>query len=292
MKIGVTFPQTEIGSDPETVREYARTAEKRGFDHLLAYDHVLGADRENWDGAYDIDDPFHEPLTLFSHLAAETDDITFVSGILILPQRQTALVAKQAADVDRLSDGRLRLGVGLGWNHVEYEALGQAFASRSRRIEAQIPLLRQLWTERSVSVDDEWHTIRDAGLNPGPVQRPIPLWMGGTADPVLRRAARLADGWLPQGDPGGVLDDRLDRLRGYLEAEGRDPESFAIVGRMNLGSPDAADWAERVHAWREVGASHLAIDTMGIGLDLPADHATVIERFADAMSDAGIQLGQ
>jgi len=296
MELGVTFPQTGIGDDPELLRAYARTAEDAGFGHLLAYDHVLGADREgDSEGPYDVDDRFHEPLVTFAHLAAVTDELTFVTGILILPQRQTALVAKQAAQVDVLSGGRLRLGVGLGWNELEYEALGMPFEQRARRMEAQIPLLRSLWTERTVRGDDEFHTVPDAGLNPRPVQQPIPVWMGGTADPALRRAAAMADGWLPQASPGGPFDDRLQRLRGYLREAGRDPQEFAVVGRMNLRSPhddgDDAGWIERVEAWQEAGATHLAIDTMGVGLEDPREHAETIRTFADRVRSAGIDLG-
>ncbi|MFB6173112.1 MAG: LLM class F420-dependent oxidoreductase [Halobacteriales archaeon] len=282
MELGVVFPQTEIGANPDVIREYVDVAEAR-VEHLLAYDHVLGANpREGWSGAYDVGDTFHEPLTFFSYLAGITEDLTLIPGILILPQRRTALVAKQAAEVDVLSGGRLRLGVGLGWNELEYEALGEDFGRRAERMEAQVPLLRRLWTEEAVEHEDEFHSIPDMGLNPRPVQRPIPVLMGGTADPVLRRAARLADGWLPQGDPGGDLDDRLARLREYLREEGRDLEEFEIVGRMNLGSPDADDWAGRVEAWREAGATRLAVDTMGLGLD-PAEHAATVERFADRL---------
>ncbi|MFB6136192.1 MAG: LLM class F420-dependent oxidoreductase [Halobacteriaceae archaeon] len=289
MRVGVVFPQTEIGPDPEVVREYAETAEARGYDHLLAYDHVLGADPEGeaWSGGYDLDDQFHEPLTLFSHLAAVTDDLALVTGILVLPQRQTALVAKQTAEVDVLSAGRLRLGVGVGWNEAEYEALGEAFSERGRRIESQIPLLRDLWTEESVSREDEFHTLRGVGLNPRPVQRPIPVWMGGTADVVLRRAARLADGWLPQADPGPELDDQLARLREYAREAGRDPDELTVVGRMNLAG---GDWVERVRTWRDLGVDYLSVDTMDAGVEAPSGHAETLAAFADELAGEGVGL--
>ncbi|MDE2969186.1 MAG: LLM class F420-dependent oxidoreductase, partial [Chloroflexota bacterium] len=189
MKLGVIFPQTEIGNDPGAIREFVQAAEELGYEHILAYDHVLGADpakHPNWGGAYTMDSAFHEPFVLFGYLASVTSTIKLTTGIIILPQRQTALVAKQAAEVDVLSNGRLRLGVGLGWNRVEYEALGQDFHNRGRRVEEQIALMRRLWTEESVDFDGKWHTVDGAGINPMPVQRPIPIWMGGGAEPVLR----------------------------------------------------------------------------------------------------------
>ena len=214
MEIGTVFPQLEIGDDPETVGDYARRIEDAGFEHLLSYDHVLGVDPawDDWEGPYDNADTFHEPLTTFSYLAGVTDSLEFVTGILILPQRQTALVAKQAAQVDRFADGRFRLGVGVGWNPHEYVALGEEFGERGRRIEEQVEVLRALWTESVVDVEGEYHRIEELGINPRPVQQPIPVWMGGMADPVKRRVGRLADGWLPQFQPDdeGAEDDLAD----------------------------------------------------------------------------------
>ena len=200
MQIGVIFPQTEIGTDPIAVRDYAQAAESLGYQHLVAYDHVMGANadsRPGWSGAYRHTDQFYEPFVLFGYLAAATQRIELVTGILILPQRQTALVAKQSATVDILSGGRLRLGIGIGWNDVEYEALGENFHDRGRRSEEQIEVLRSLWTQESVTVQARWHRITDAGINPLPSQRPIPIWFGGRADRVLRRIARYGDGWFP-----------------------------------------------------------------------------------------------
>ena len=204
MHYGVVFPQIEIGADPVGCRDFAQAAEGLGFDGLMTYDHVLGADtsvRPDWSGWYQMEDLFHEPFVLFGHLAAVTERIRFVTGILILPQRQTALVAKQAAEVDVLSGGRMTLGIGVGWNDVEFEALGENFRDRGRRCEEQIALMRRLWTEESVDFEGKWHRVSAAGINPLPVQRPIPVWIGGAADPVLRRAARIGEGWLPMGKP-------------------------------------------------------------------------------------------
>ena len=297
MELGVVFPTTDIGTDPATVAEYARTAEDLGYGHLMTYDHVVGAnpDRPNWEGHYDYEDPFHEPLTLFGYLAGVTDSIDLVTGILVLPQRQTVLVAKQVAELDVLTGGRLRFGCGVGWNPVEYEALGFDETKRGRRIEEQIEVLRALWSEPLVTFDGEWHTIDDAGISPLPIQQPMPIWMGGGADVVLRRAARVADGWLPKGkwrrpeNPLTDLEPDRDRLFGYLREAGRDPSSFPIAGRIDLADDPPGRWVERVRAWRDFGASHLAVDTMDMaGLEGPADHIEAIRRFKETVDDAGV----
>lgn len=199
MRIGVVFPQTEIGSDPAVLRSYAQRVEELGFTHILAYDHVVGADprvHRGWRGPYDIDSTFHEPFVLFGYLAAITS-LELVTGVIILPQRQSVLVAKQAAEVDLLTGGRFRLGIGLGWNAVEYEALGETFTNRGKRSEEQVELMRRLWTERSVTFDGKYHTVTAAGLAPLPVQRPIPVWFGAASDRAFERAGRLGDGWFP-----------------------------------------------------------------------------------------------
>ena len=211
MNVGVVFPQTEIGSDPLAIRDYVQAAEGLGFSHLIVYDHVLGADTQfhrDWQGGYALKDMFHEPFVLFGYLAAITTSLELVTAVLILGQRQTALVAKQAAEVDVLTGGRLRLGIGVGWNAVEYEALDQNFHDRGSRSEEQIALLRSLWTENVVNFQGRWHQVTHAGINPPPVQRPIPIWIGagGRLSPVpneriLRRVARLSDGWFPQFPP-------------------------------------------------------------------------------------------
>lgn len=295
---GVVLPQLEIGADPETIRNYAQTVESLGFTHLQAYDHVVGAnsDRPGFEGPYDYRDPFHEPFTLYSHLASVTESLTFLTGILILPQRQTALVAKQAAEVDILSNGRLQLGVGVGWNDGEYEALGMDFHTRGRRLEEQIGVLRELWQNELVTFNGEFHNIGDVGIKPMPIQRPIPIHMGGGADIVLRRTARLADGWLPPGkwrQPDqslGELEPILDRLREYTRDVGRDPNDLSIIGRLTLGTQSPDEWIDRVRSWRDLGATHLAIDTMNMGLEMPRDHLDTITRFktrVDEASDLG-----
>lgn len=286
MRVGVVFPQTEIGADPVNIRDYAQAAESLGYDHLLAYDHVLGANpgsRPDWTG-YRHTDMFHEPFVLFSYLAGITQKIEFVSGIIILPQRQTVMVAKQAASLDVLSGGRLRLGIGIGWNPVEYEALGENFHNRGRRSEEQIDVLRQLWTNELVTYEGRWHKITDAGLNPLPVQRPIPVWFGGTSDPVMRRLARIGDGWFPQRfGPDELGRENFEKLRSYIREAGRDPSEIGIEPRISVSQGDPDAWAEEAAAWKKLGATHLSVNTMGAGFSSAQEHVDAIERFKQAL---------
>ena len=287
MQIGVVFPQTEIGGDPAVVRAYAVAAEELGYRHLLVYDHVLGADpavHAGWDGPYDVTTTFHEPFVLFGFLAAITS-LELVTGVVILPQRQTALVAKQAAEVDLLTEGRFRLGVGLGWNAVEYEALGKEFTDRGRRITEQVELLRRLWTEPTVTFRGRYETVTGAGLAPMPVQRPIPIWFGASQPAALRRTGRLADGWFPQAAPGPRLEEALEHVRGGAEAAGRDPATIGMDGRVHLsrGVDVAADHTDR---WRTVGATHLSVNTMGLATDGPVGidrHIAALAELAEAI---------
>lgn len=285
MKLGVVFPQTEIGNDPMAIRDYAQAAEHLGYHHVLAFDHVLGAHPDRFEGRfrppYTHQTPFHEPFVLFGYLAAVTTKLELTTGILILPQRQTALVAKQAAAVDILSAGRLRLGVGIGWNFVEYEALGEDFRNRARRIEEQIALLRELWTKEIVDFDGRYHHVHQAGLNPLPVRRPIPVWMGGVVDPVLRRAARLADGWFPQFQPGPQAVETIERLRGYLREAGRRPEDFGVEGRISMFNTPEDAWPPALEGWRGLGATHVSFNTMNAKLASPQAHIDAIRRFKD-----------
>ena len=293
MRVGVVFPQTEIGPDPVTIRDYVQAAEDLGYSHLIAYDHVLGADtrfHEGWSGGYALNDMFHEPLVVFGYMAAITKTLELVTAILILGQRQTALVAKQAAEVDVLSGGRLRLGVGIGWNHVEYEALGQNFYNRGRRTEEQIPLLRALWTQEVVNFKGRWNHVTDAGINPLPVQRPIPIWMGagGRLSPVppervLRRVARLADGWFPQFSPDEAGRETITRVREYAREEGRDPSVIGMEARINIADGNPEFWVERAKAWEELGATHISVNTMRAGLESSEAHINAIRQFKEAV---------
>lgn len=294
MELGVVFPQTEIGTDPAAIRDYAQAAEALGYTHLVAYDHLLGASpRGDWGPRYTEKDMFHEPLVLFAYLAAVTRDLELVTDILLLPQRQTALVAKQAAEVDVLSGGRLRMGVGVGWNYVEYEALGENFHNRGQRIEEQIAVLRRLWTQELVTFEGRWHRITDAGINPLPVQRPIPIWMGGGSEPVLRRVARLADGWfppavprreaLPELMPPSEAREAMVRLADYAREEGRDPETIGVEGSIPIVGRTPDQWAELADQWRAIGASHVVVNTMKGGLVSPQTHIDAIRRFKEAV---------
>jgi probable F420-dependent oxidoreductase len=284
MQVGVVFPQTEIGADPVVLRAYAAAAEELGYRHILTYDHVLGADPEGhpgWQGPYDVDTTFHEPFVLYGYLAAITS-LELVTGVIVLPQRQTALVAKQAAEVDLLTRGRFRLGVGLGWNAVEYEALGKDFTDRGRRLEEQVALLRRLWTERAVTWSGRYETVNAAGLAPPPVQRPIPIWFGAASPPALRRAGRLADGWFPQSRPGPDLEKAIDLVREGAESAGRDPSSLGMEGRVGV-SRGVDDAAEQIAAWRKLGASHVGVNTMGIGAGGIDRHIAALDEVARAI---------
>jgi probable F420-dependent oxidoreductase len=285
MKIGVVFPQTELGGDPGAVRAYAAGVTELGFGHLLAYDHVLGADpavHSGWDGPYDVHTTFHEPLVLYGYLAALTP-LELVTGIIILPQRQTALVAKQAAEVDLLTGGKFRLGVGLGWNAVEYEALGQDFGSRGKRITEQVSLLRRLWTEESVTFSGEYERVTGAGLAPMPVQRPIPVWFGGQSEPAYRRIGALADGWFPQVKPGPELEAAQAAVTRSAQAAGRDPATIGMEGRVSWTSEGLTGLARAAAGWRDAGASHLSVNTMGAGLTSVSDHLAVLTEVAGAL---------
>lgn len=286
MRIGVVFPQTEIGGDVGAVRAYGERVGELGFTHILAYDHVIGADPEvhrGWRGPYDVRTTFHEPFVLFGYLAAITS-LELVTGIVILPQRQTTLVAKQAAEVDLLTRGRFRLGVGIGWNAVEYEALGKDFSNRGKRLDEQIALLRRLWTEPSVTHDGGYERVTGAGLAPLPVQRPIPVWIGAVADRALRRVGRLADGWFPQVPPGPNLDDARAIVRQAALEAGRDPDALGMEGRISWGEGDLDKLVRHAGRWRDAGATHLSVNTMAAGLASVDDHLAALASAAEALS--------
>jgi probable F420-dependent oxidoreductase len=272
MRIGIVFPQGEIGNDPLVIRDWAQAAEGLGYDHILFYDHVLGpgrSTRPDLGDNYTSDNPIHEVFVLMGYLAGQTSRIGLATGILILPQRQTALVAKQAAEVDLLSGGRLRLGIGVGWNAVEYEGLNEDFSTRGARSEEQIAVLRALWSDTAITFKGRWHTIDDAGINPLPLQRPIPLWIGGMAESTLKRAGRLGDAWLPLPAPLDEIPPMLERLRGYARDAGRDPSAIGIGPQLVLsqvGEAGAADFAAR---WRDLGATHLSVNVSDLGIKTP-----------------------
>lgn len=281
MRLGVVFPQTELGGDPAVLRAYGQRVEELGFTHVLAYDHVVGADtsvHRGWQGPYDIDSTFHEPFVMFGYLAAVTS-LELVTGVIILPQRQSVLVAKQAAEVDLLTNGRFRLGIGLGWNAVEYEALGEKFTNRGKRSEEQVEVMRKLWTERSVTFNGNYHTVTAAGLAPLPTQRPIPVWFGAASDRAYERAGRLGDGWFPMMEPGPGLDYARAQVQRAAAAAGRDADGIGMEGRVSwTGDPDKT--AADIAAWKSAGATHVSVNTMKAGLATVDDHLAALERVA------------
>ena len=295
MNAGAIFPQTECGTDVGAIGEFVRTVEAMGFDHLFVADHVLGADPRFHShpslAAYSHEAVVHEALTLMAYLAAVTSRLTLATGILILPQRQTALVAKQAAQIDVLSGGRLRLGIGVGWNAVEYEALNETFENRGRRSAEQIAVLRALWTQEVVDFRGEFHRISHAGLNPMPIQRPIPVWFGVGSrehavppDAALRRIARLADGWSPNLTPDAQGQALIARVHQYAREAGRDPATLPLEGRIRLAGQGPDGWAKQVHAWKALGATSVIAEPRGAGLEFPDGHLDVLRRFKAAVS--------
>ena len=292
MRVGAVFPQLEIGTDPDVIARYARTVEELGYDHLVIFDHVLGADSNRpggWTGVYDHRSMFHEPLVLFGYLAAITTRLGLATAIVVLPQRQTALVAKQAAEVDVMSRGRLILGVGIGWNQVEYQALGMSFTNRGRRVEEQIAVLRALWTQEVVDFEGRWHRIARAGINPLPVQRPIPIWMGGGWDrqkrtivePALRRIARLADGWFTHLPPNEDGRAGMDAFRRLVREEGRDPAKVPVEGRLPAAKSGPEEWKRGIESFQQMGMTGVELNTMGAGYRAVDEHLDALRRFRE-----------
>jgi probable F420-dependent oxidoreductase len=277
MRIGVVFPQTELGGDVGAVRAYAQGAEELGYQHVMSYDHVVGADPEvhkGWNGPYDVHTTFHEPMVLYGYLAAMTS-LELVTGIIILPQRQTVLAAKQAAEVDLLSNGNFRFGVGIGWNQVEYEALGQDFRTRGKRLEEQITLMRRLWAEQTVTFEGRFDKVVGAGIAPLPVQRPIPVWLGAQSPRAYERAGRMADGWFPQMSPGPRLDEARRLVAQAATEAGRDPARLGMDGRL-VWRDDRESAAAELRQWQDAGATHVSINTMGAGLKSVDDHLAAL----------------
>jgi probable F420-dependent oxidoreductase len=284
VKLGVVFPQNETSPGAGEIRQYVEAVEGAGFDHLIAYDHVLGASPDRpggWDGPYTDKDVFHEVFVLFGYLAAITERIELATGVLILPQRQTVLVAKQAAEVDLLSDERFRLGVGLGWNAVEYEALGEDFHNRGRRIEEQIELMRLLWKDPIVEFKGEFHRVTLAGLNPMP-RRQVPVWMGGTSPRAKRRIAKIADGWMQNTPTEPDRFAAVEEMRELVRAAGRDVDGFGIEVRV-AAARDLGKALEDYHRWREMGVSHLTLHTLRSGLAWPGGHIEAVLKFKAAL---------
>ena len=284
-KIGAVFPQTEIGNDPDGINQYVNAVESMGYDHILIYDHVLGAstaNRPNWKGAYRLEDSFHEVMVLFGYISAITTKIELATGILVLPQRDTALVAKQAAELDILSTGRLRLGVGIGWNDVEFEALNSEFTNRGARIEEQVSLLRELWTNELVTFKGKWHDLDDVGINPLPPQSPIPIWFGGAANAVMQRIGKMGDGWIYPGySPFPDIQSKtmLDSIKNSANQANRSISQIGIEKILSESEKPKEGWSDAGSLWMEYGATHLSINTMGANLTSINGHLDALESF-------------
>lgn len=286
MKFGATFPQDHAMDDPGAVRAFAEAVEGLGYDYLTVSDHVVGADvsnRPDWNLPYTVDSLFREPLVLLGFMAGCTRRIVLGTSVVIMPQRQTALVAKQLAELDMLSGGRAMLGVGVGRVKLEYEVLNEDFHTRGRRLEEQITVLRALWTERSIIFHGDFHHIDAAGLTTMPIQRPIPIWMGASAEAAVRRIARLADGWFPSTSTSANFPAQLEKFRTWAREAGRDPASIAVAPRMTLNPDEGGKWPEQVADWGALGATHLGVLT-GRGHQANADeHIALLRSFSEAL---------
>lgn len=282
MQLNAFFPTRDIGGDPVKIRDWAQAAEDLGYATIEVPDHVFGATaRDGWTPIYNEEDPFHETFVMLGFLAAATKTIRLSSGVLILPQRQTGVVAKQAAEADLLSGGRLRLGIGVGWNHVEYEALGMDWHTRGVRQAEQVDVLKRLWTEDLVTYRGRFHDLQDVNITPPPIQRPIPVWFGGSSDAVVKRAARYGDGWMPIMAPGGEAERKLADLRDHLQAFGREAEAFGIEGWLRMHDADPQRWAEAAGGWRRLGANYVMLYPLYRIPDFDAQIET-LRRFKDA----------
>lgn len=291
MKLGVAFANTDIGTDFTVIREVVQALEAAGFEGYTANDHVVGGhpDRAGGDKVHTSEVHVHEPLVLLSAIAAVTERMELVTGILLLPQRQTTLVAKQVAELDLLSGGRVRLGVGVGRNWMEYEALNEDFATRGERLEEQVEVLRRYWTDELVTFDGRWHHLDRVGLQPMPVQRPIPIWMGSffgkVVERVLRRIGRMADGWMPQFPPDDAFAAVLERVRGYALDAGRDPSALGIECGIRVGrGDDPARWVALAEGYARLGATHLKVMTAGGGFRTPHEHCEAMLAWYDAVA--------
>jgi len=284
MQISAWFPTRDIGTDPVRIRDWAQAAEELGYDHIEVPDHVFGATaRDGWSPRYTEQDSFHETFVTLGFLAAATTTIGLASGVLILPQRQTGVVAKQAAQVDILSGGRLRLGVGVGWNHVEYEALNEDWKSRGTRQREQVEVLKKLWCDDLVTYQGRFHQFTEVNITPRPVQRPIPVWFGGSSDAVVKRAAQIGDGWMPIMAPDHEAEAKLEQLRNHLSDCGRDTSAFGIEGWLRMDKADPDEWSVAAEGWRKLGADIVMLYPMYRIPNLD-DQIETLRRFKEVVS--------
>jgi len=284
MQISAWFPTRDIGTDPVRIRDWAQAAEELGYDHIEVPDHVFGATaRDGWSPRYNEQDAFHETFVTLGFLAGVTTTIGLASGVLILPQRQTGVVAKQATQVDILSGGRLRLGVGVGWNHVEYEALNEDWKSRGTRQREQVEVLKKLWCDDLVTYQGRFHQFTEVNITPRPVQRPIPVWFGGSSDAVVKRAAQIGDGWMPIMAPDHEAEAKLEQLRNHLSDCGRDPSAFGIEGWLRMDKADPDEWSVAAEGWRKLGADIVMLYPMYRIPNLD-DQIETLRRFKEVVS--------
>ena len=284
MRLNAFFPTRDIGTDPAKIRDWAQAAEALGYAYIEVPDHVFGVTARNgWTPRYNEKDPFHETFVTLGFLAAITTRIRLSSGVLIAPQRQTGVIAKQAAEADLLSGGRLRLGIGVGWNHVEYESLGMDWKTRGARQAEQVEVLRRLWSEDLVSFRGRFHNLNEVSIVPPPVQRPIPIWFGGLSNAAVTRAARLGDGWMPIIEPDVRAEEKLGVLREQLRSFGRDPAKFGIEGWLRVHDADPQHWAAAADGWRRLGADMVMLYPM---YRIPRfdDQIETLRRFKDVAS--------
>ena len=286
MRLGAIVPQTDIGNDPAFIRDFAQACEGAGYQHLLAYDHVVGSTLERFDQdrpgfrpPYTDKTPFHEIFVLMGFFASVTTSIELVTGIVILPQRQTVLAAKQAASVDVLSNGRFRFGIGTGWNHTEYEALGENFHNRGRRQEEQVEVMRRLWSEDVVTFDGRWHKLDRVGINPRPPRGTIPVWFGGSDDRLLERTGRLGDGWFPLLGASEATTMAIETIHDAARDAGRDPAAIGIEGRVSVATGTQAEWMEELKVWTDMNASHVSVNTMRGAFTTPQQHLNALLDF-------------
>ncbi|AEF38616.1 LLM class F420-dependent oxidoreductase [Hoyosella subflava] len=285
MKLGVSFPQVELAGSAAALSQFTTAAEDLGYDHVLMYDHVVGAVHRDRtpalpELAYTEHDPFHDPLVSFAYLAALTTRIRLVTGVLVLPQRQTVLVARQVADVSILSGGRLALGVGVGLNYVEYDALGEQFSTRGARLTEQIPYLRRLWTEDVVTFSGKFDQIDRAALNPKPRMQ-IPIYTGGWSEAAFQRAVALADGFIFAGGNDHSLA-AWSRVQQLLQESGRSPSSFASYFNLHIDEhgPDRQRTLDTISRLSDAGATHITASTFGQGFTHVGEHVDYLEWLA------------
>ena len=291
------MPISDIGAGAAPVRDYAQAAEGVGFDYLQAPDHVLGANAETAGSeARRIGTnaaAYHDPFVMCGFLAGCTKTIGFAAGVLILAQRQAVLVAKQAACLDQLCEGRFRLGVGVGWNEVEFIGLGENFHNRGKRSEEQVQVMLALWAQPAVDFEGEFHRIPDAGINPRPASGRVPLWFGGHAEATFRRAAKYGDGFMPLAyPPGDEMLAAFEKLRRLTREAGRDPARMGIEVWVSpgVGTPD--DWRRDMQFFKQAGVTHVTAHTTFMnahhrriaGTNFKA-HMSAITNYREAVED-------